>query len=50
MGSRREALMAGHRPKKRPILTETIKPAIADQRGTVEGRDGTRARIRKLRV
>jgi hypothetical protein len=42
--------MAGHRPKKRPMLTETIKPTIADQRGTLEGRDGTKVRIRKLRV
>jgi hypothetical protein len=50
MGSRREAFTAGQRPKKRPILTETIKPAIADQRGTAEGRTGTKVRIRKLRV
>jgi hypothetical protein len=50
MGSRREALTAGHKPKKRPILTETTKPATTDQRGTAEGRDGTKDRIRKLRV
>jgi hypothetical protein len=50
MGSRREAFTAGQRPKKRPILTETTKPTITDQTGTVEGRDGTKARIRKLRV
>jgi hypothetical protein len=50
MGSRREALTAGQRPKKRPILTETTKPVTTDQGGTVEGRDGTKDRTRKLRV
>src|SRR5208337_116158 len=40
MGSRREAFTAGQRPKKRPMLTDTIKPAIADQRGTAEGKEG----------
>src|SRR5208337_494966 len=50
MGSRREAFTAGQRPKKRPMLTDTIKPAIADQRGTAEGKEGTRVRISKLSV
>ena len=46
MGSRREAFMAGHIPKNKPMLTEATKPMTTAQRGTVEGRTGTRVRIK----
>jgi len=48
MGSRRAAFMAGQRPKNRPTLVATTKPATTDQSGTVEGKLGTKARMRKL--
>jgi hypothetical protein len=46
MGSRREAFIAGHIPKNKPILTEAANPKMTDQRGTVEGRTGTKVRIK----
>ena len=46
MGSRREAFMAGHMPKNKPMLTEAAKPTMTDQRGTAEGQPNE-ARIRK---
>src|SRR4051812_5455841 len=49
MGSRREALRAGQIPKKRPTLVATLKPAITDHKGTVDGRLGTKVRIAPLR-
>ena len=39
--------MAGHIPKNKPMLTETTKPMTTDQRGTAEGSQGPRARIKK---
>ena len=48
MGSSLAAFRAGQRPKYRPTLVETTNPATTDQRGTVDGRLGTRARMRTL--
>src|SRR5215470_2170986 len=48
IGSRRAALRAGQRPKNSPTLTATTKPVMTDQRGTVEGRLGTRLRMARL--
>ena len=48
MGSSRAAFMAGQRPKNRPMLVATTKPATTDQSGTVDGRLGTKSRIIKL--
>jgi len=50
MGSRRAAFIAGQRPKKRPMATDTTNPVTTDHIGTVEGRVGTRVRITKLIV
>lgn len=48
MGSSRDAFSAGQIPKKRPTPVATLKPAITDQRGTVEGRLGTNVRMARL--
>src|SRR5215831_4427452 len=42
IGSRREALRAGHMPKNSPTLTATTKPVITLQTGTVVGMLGNR--------
>ena len=47
MGSKREAFIAGHIPKNKPMLTEARKPTTTDQSGTAEYQPSDR--IRKVR-
>src|ERR1035438_4432749 len=42
-GSSCAAFMAGHTPKKTPMITETLKPVMSAQAGTLEGSEGTSA-------
>src|ERR1019366_3747973 len=47
-GSSCAAFMAGHTPKKTPMITDTLKPVMSAQAGTLEGSEGTSAPVRVM--